>query len=123
MGIKRPIHSQNIHDRIVKTMIKELEEMWYTIEADYPEYKLPPLIKDVRPDIWAKAWWKKKDIIVEVETCDTLDDHARRQWELFSDFAHKNGYEFWIIVPSECLEDTRKKVDEWKIRVHRIEGK
>jgi hypothetical protein len=120
MAIHRTLHQQALHDLLIKKTIEYLKELWYSVEADYPEYKLPPRLGGLKPDIFAKAWWQNKVIVVEVETCDSLDEHAEIEWKTFSEVCQVSGYEFWVVVPEGCLAEAKKKAKEWDIKVNRF---
>jgi len=122
MPLHRGVHDQTLHETLVRKTIKFLEKMWYSVEADYPEYKLPPQIEGFRPDVYAEAWWKRKTVIVEVETCESLDEHAQAEWLAFSRFADKEDYEFWVVVPEICTREAKEKAREWKIKVDKFIG-
>ncbi len=122
MPLHRDIRSQTLHERLVRKSIKFLEKLWYSVEADYPEYRIPRRIDGIKPDLYAEAWWKKKTIVVEVETCDSLDNHAKAEWKAFSKYTKGRDSEFWVVVPDECLEEAKKKAKEWKIRVDKFLG-
>jgi len=118
--------SQSEHDEIVKKVAEALVESDYKdVKADIDNYDTPAEIawkktnKGHIPDVRGK---KDKEVIVEVETDDSInDDHTAGQWKLFSAYASQFNAEFMICVPEGSKLKAEKRVKELKISVSVLE--
>ena len=124
---RRGIDMQTLHDQMVKVFYDFLSLFYRTVYADLPGYSAPPPIPPHRPDIFAEDNNNINDvpdvfadliwpnfIVGEVETCDTLDiTHTQQQFTVFASYARKNGGEFWVMVPHECLEEAISIWQQW----------
>lgn len=74
--------SQLIHDRKVSELAMNLLGKGYQVWAEVPEFPNPPAVFGYTPDI--KARKSGQEIIIEVETHDSLDTaHAQKQHDAF----------------------------------------
>lgn len=112
--------SQAKHDKMLKYVVDHLVERQYTeVKADLPGFEKPAEItwkktgKGHVPDVIGR----KDDLrIFEVETADTInDEHTKDQWTLFGKHAKENSMTFWIVVPSNCVEAARQKIQDLNI--------
>jgi len=118
--------SQSEHDEIVKKVAEALIESGYKdVKADIDNYDTPAEIvwektnKGHIPDVRGK---KDKEVIVEVETDDSInDDHTAGQWKLFSAYASQHDAEFMISVPEGSKEKAEKRLTELNISVSVLE--
>ena len=117
--MERNSDSDTIHKNLITAMVKLLVGQGYTVKADHIGYEggVPDDYGGKKPDIFAFKNGNNK-IFVEAETCDSISsEHAKEQWQVFSD---KIDTKFWMIVPKECLEELKSKLEEWKISVDSI---
>lgn len=75
------------HNKAVKASAEYYEKNGYKVKADISEFKRPEIVNKRRPDVIACK--KKKTIIVEVETPDTLVKD-KKQRKAFKDYADKD---------------------------------
>jgi hypothetical protein len=91
--VKRSKRQQNKHDNAVKKSAEYYEKQNYSVDADIKGYNKPKTINGRRPDLIAKKG--KKEIIVEVETSDSINKDIKQRQE-FKDYANKSkNRRFW----------------------------
>ena len=105
---------ENLHTNMLKSMIEKLKEKnIVVIQADLEGYDKPDEISGKIPDIVGEKENKTR-IIIEVETCGTIDiEHTKEQFESFSS---ADG-EFWVDVPKSCIDALKAKSEEWETPV------
>lgn len=114
----RNTESAQVHLRLITAMVNKLMTEGYKVSADhigYPNGK-PPEFNNFVPDIYAKKDDKK--VIIEAETCDSLeDDHTRVQWTALSTM---KDISFWVIVPQKCHEKAKELREKWGLHIETI---
>lgn len=71
---RRSQQNQSKHDRHVKKLAERYNQGRYTVKADVQGYPRPDTLNGRRPDIQATSG--KQEIIIEVETRDSIDSDA-----------------------------------------------
>ena len=93
------------HENLVRMMANYYTKQGYqNVKADIQGWFTPELIGKHIPDVTAQ----KNDlfIILEAETCTTIDDdHTKSQWLEFS----KNG-KFEVAVPKNCRDSANTQL-------------
>lgn len=116
----RGIGSQSQHDRLVKAMANMFEGKGYQVKADLDTYQNKPSEwAGHRPDVEAiKNGLINKRILVEVETCDSLDwPNTQAQWQAFSSMPNTL---FFVAVPSNCVGEAREKITQLNVKVDQL---
>lgn len=97
MGSGRTKVSQSKHDQKVQQVAEEYKQKGYKISADLPGYSKPPKRGSYIPDIIAKK--DKEEIIVEVETVDSVNNpRDLAQQGAFQRAARRSGAKFKRII-------------------------
>ncbi|MGC9516526.1 MAG: hypothetical protein ACP5C3_02355 [Methanomicrobiales archaeon] len=95
-----------VHDRLIRSVVKKLEKEGYSVQADHinhPNGK-PKECRGHSPDV--RAIRGLEEILIEVETCDTVLFNNEHKWRRFS---FKPGTKFYVIVPCNCREKAEIK--------------
>lgn len=103
------------HRRLIFAMVSKLMGEGFKVSANHIGYPngLPPEFNGIMPDIHAKKG--KKEIIIEADTNESLDDgQTRPRWTAFSDI---EGIDFFVIVPKKAISKAKKKNKEWRLNV------
>jgi hypothetical protein len=96
------------HISLIKMMANHFSKLGYlNIRADLPGFTKPEAVqygqKEFIPDLTCNKNDSGKPVIMEAETCDSIDDtHTRDQWTAFRASANKKNGEFHIVVPISC---------------------
>ena len=76
--------NQTKHDKKVKSIADDYKDRGYVVQADLKDYPLPESIGGYRPDVRARLKNIGYEVVVEVETTDSVDsDHAKNQAAAF----------------------------------------
>lgn len=114
---KRGDNESKEHENLVSMMAKYYSTKGYvTIKADLNEYaNKPDKINGYVPDVIAEG--KAPFIILEAETCDSIDiEHTELQFKAFDKFVKQNGGEFHIAVPRQCYEIAVAKINKMGLK-------
>lgn len=84
---KRTKTGQSKHDKAVLGSVKWYEGQGYKIKADLPGHEKPKKIGGYIPDLIAKKG--KKEIIIEIETKDTIKQDSD-QHQAFREYVARN---------------------------------
>jgi hypothetical protein len=105
--------SLKLHDSLIKSVALRLEREGYKVTANHINHPNghPRPINGFVPDIHAIK--NLEEIIVEVETCNTVISSDIIKWKRFS----FNNCKFWIIVPESCLKIVKVKKEAFNIPV------
>ncbi len=108
------------HEKMIEGIKNRLESNGFMVQADHIDSPngTPARIGTAVPDIWAKKG--SKEIVVEVETCSSLEDADTRYQ--FNAFSRKPGIEFWVVVPKKCAGLAQKNAKEWGYKIDRWIG-
>jgi len=115
--MERTAESKSKHDQLVNAMAEMFKTQGYTVKADLPNYNEKPTEwAGCRPDIEAfKNGLVNKRILIEAETCDSLDwETTKAQWQAFSSAPNTL---FYVVVPANCIENARAKRKEWAVKI------
>ena len=118
--------SQSDYDKMVRTIAETLTYDQYSdVKADIQGYDTPDKIiwestgKGHVPDVTAE---KGKEVIVEVETDDSINDqHTEDQWKLFSACSKKYDADFIVVVPEGSKTKAMVHMEELDITGEVIE--
>ena len=105
--MERSPFTKEIHERLIRSVVKKLEEEGYSVRAAHIDHPngIPRNYGDYIPDVHAIKGID--EVIVEVETCDTILSHkTERQWRTFGS---RVGTKFYIIVPCNCKDKAELK--------------
>lgn len=108
------------HKRLIRMMVNYFSNQGYTnIKADIDGYPQPEPISDglwntYIPDLTCrKNDWSKTRIVLEAETCSTINDsHTAGQWRAF---ARASG-EFHLVVPETCGNESGRTKAQRQLR-------
>ncbi len=105
--------SLKLHDSLIKSVATRLEREGYKVTANYINHPngRPRTLKGFVPDIHATK--NLEEIIIEVETCNTVLSQDIMKWKRFS----FNNCKFWLIVPQNCLEIAKMRKEAFNIPV------
>lgn len=98
------------HKNLVEMMANYYTKQGYqNVKADLLGWPNPSLINEYIPDVTAET--NNTLIILEVETCDTIDDaHTESQW---LEFARSGKFE--VAVPKNCRDSASAKLSSLEI--------
>lgn len=101
------------HKNLVKRMVEHYQSEGYTkFRADLDGHTQPDSINGKIPDVIAWGHPSKPPAILEVETCDSIDNnHTESQFKAFSVEAKQNGWEFHVTIPKICYDNAKKVID------------
>jgi len=109
--------SQDDHDNMIKLTISHFKSMGYrNIKAHIPGWDTPMKLtweetgQSHIPDVTGDG---SPNVIIEVETVDTIDDeHTKDQWTSFAAYAKQQGEEFWVAVPEGSEQAAERRLGE-----------
>lgn len=91
----RTKQGQELHDRKVAEVARNLERRGYDVRADLPGHPRPPAIDGYVPDVVAVKG--RKVLVREVETQGTVATD-RDQHRAFDEWAERNSADFRILI-------------------------
>ena len=108
------------HEKMLEGIKTRLESNGFVVQADHIKSPngVPARIGTATPDLWAKKG--SKEIVVEVETCNSLDDPDTRYQ--FNAFSRKGGVEFWVVVPKKCAALAQMNAKKWGYKIDKWIG-
>lgn len=112
----RTQESTKVQMRLIMAMARYLMEKGYKVSADHIGYPngQPQEFNHFIPDIYAVKG--KEKIIIEAETCDSLNDSkTRTQWTALS--TNEEKVDFAVIVPTACYQEAKDLAKKWNIKV------
>jgi len=90
-GSGRSPAKQAKHDQDVRRIADDYKLIGYAVQAEASGYPLPDLIGGYRPDVRVKLELIGFEVVIEVETPDSIDtDHAKQQDAAFSNWARQD---------------------------------
>lgn len=105
-----------LHDNLIKSAAMHLERDGYKVTANYINHPngRPRPLNGFIPDIYATK--NLEEIIIEVETCNTVISQDIIKWKRFS----FNKCKFWLIVPENCKKIAEMRKEAFNIPVEII---
>lgn len=103
------------HDEAITLVASHLENEGYTVFTN-PNSQKENRIKDCYPDVIACNSKQEAELIVEVETTDSVNSRETNQWKEYS----KTGVPFALCVPKEIMDKAKSLCKEYNINLFRL---
>ena len=110
---QRTTETANLHDRVVRNIVRELNQQAFDVYIN-PGQEKSAGIGDNYPDvIMCEKNTKKVRFILEVETADTVTkDEAENQWKKY---ANEIKATFYIVVPESAAFKAKELCQQFEV--------
>lgn len=118
---RRPPDEQLLHDRVIRAIHQKLSAAGRICHTNPGQIRMNA-VSGYYPDVLAMLVHERDDIveaIYEVETWSTVEEHhAEHQWAALGGL----GLIFYLVVPSDVLDDAYRLAADLEIRDVKVVG-